>query len=128
MEMGMGNLDTLIKDLRQLLRQEYQRGQQDALHRVVEAMKRPGARDLKQPWALGGKLRARRGSARAFIERVLNDKGTATVPQIMASASSSDEKAVSMSAIRFELYRGKKDRRYRNTKGRWSLPIARAKT
>jgi hypothetical protein len=121
--MNGGNLDAVLEKLRELFQQEYQRGQQEALRRIVDVMKQPGARNLRLAGARGGKVRARRGSARAFIERVLNhSKGGATVPQILAAASSADEKSVSMSAIRFELYRGKKDRRYRNTKGKWSLP------
>ena len=124
--MNNGNIDSVLEKLRDLFQQEYQRGQQDALRRVVDVMKQPGARNLKPSGRRGGKMRARRGSARAFIERILtHSKGGATVPQIMAAASTPDEKSVSMSAIRFELYRGKKDRRYRNTKGKWSLPAGR---
>ena len=121
--MNSGNIDAVLEKLRELFGQEYQRGQQDALRRIVDVMKQPGARAARPVSSRGGKVRARRGSSRAFIERVLtHSKGGATVPQIMTAASTSDEKAVSMSAIRFELYRGKKDRRYRNTKGKWSLP------
>ena len=119
-------IDSILDRLRELFQQEYQRGQQDALRRVVDVMKEPGGRRPGRPGKpgrRGGRIRARRGSARAFIERVLTqEKGGATVPQIMSSASSADEKAVSISAIRFELYRGKKEKRYRNLKGRWSLP------
>jgi hypothetical protein len=126
-------IDSVLEKLRELFQQEYQRGQQDALRRVVDVMKEPGGRGAGRPGAAGrgrkagGRIRARRGSARAFIERVLTqEKGGATVPQIMSAASSPDEKAVSISAIRFELYRGKKEKRYRNVKGRWSLPGGRA--
>jgi hypothetical protein len=118
-----GTLDTVLEKLRELFDQEYQRGQQDALRRVVDVMKEPGAPRTPGARGRGGKTRARRGSARAFIERVLaQEKAGATVPMIMSSASTPDEKAVSISAIRFELYRGKKDRRYRNTSGKWTLP------
>ena len=124
-------IDSVLDRLRELFQQEYQRGQQDALRRVVDVMKEPGGRRAGRSGAAGrrgGRIRARRGSARQFIERVLTqEKGGATVPQIMSSASSPDEKAVSISAIRFELYRGKKEKRYRNTKGRWSLPGRAAK-
>jgi len=126
-------IDSVLEKLRELFQQEYQRGQQDALRRVVDVMKEPGGRGAGRPGGAGrgrkagGRIRARRGSARAFIERVLTqEKGGATVPQIMSAASSPDEKAVSISAIRFELYRGKKEKRYRNVKGRWSLPGGRA--
>ena len=124
-------IDSILDRLRELFQHEYQRGQQDALRRVVDVMKEPGGRRSGRPAGgagrKGGRIRARRGSARAFIERVLTqEKGGATVPQIMSSAASPDEKAVSISAIRFELYRGKKEKRYRNVKGRWSLPGGRA--
>jgi hypothetical protein len=127
-------IDSVLEKLRELFEQEYQRGQQDALRRVVDVMKEPGGRAAGRPAGAGrgrkagGRIRARRGSARAFIERVLTqEKGGATVPQIMSAAGSPDEKAVSISAIRFELYRGKKEKRYRNVKGRWSLPGRAAK-
>ena len=127
--MANGNLDSLLDKLREMFAQEYQRGQQDAMRRMVDAMRAPGGRGGRRPAgrsvAKGGRTRARRGAARAFIERVLKEKGSATVPQIMGSASNGDEKAVSISAIRFELYRGKKDRRYKNTSGKWSLPAGR---
>ena len=123
------DLDSLLDKLREIFAQEYQRGQHDALRRMVDAMRTPGGRGGRRATgrtvARGGRIRARRGAARAFIERVLKEKGGATVPQIMAAASSADEKAVSISAIRFELYRGKKDRRYKNTSGKWSLPAGR---
>jgi AcrR family transcriptional regulator len=130
-------IDSVLEKLRELFEQEYQRGQQDALRRVVDVMKEPDGRRPGRPGRpagackgrkAGGRIRARRGSARAFIERVLTqEKGGATVPQIMSAAGSPDEKAVSISAIRFELYRGKKEKRYRNVKGRWSLPGRAAK-
>ncbi|HEX5279256.1 MAG TPA: hypothetical protein VFW28_04175 [Micropepsaceae bacterium] len=127
--MTNGNLDSLLDKLREMFAQEYQRGQHDALRRVVDAMRTPGGRGGRRAGrrsaAKGGRIRARRGAARAFIERVLKEKGGATVPQIMTAATSADEKAVSISAIRFELYRGKKDRRYKNTSGKWSLPAGR---
>lgn len=124
--MTNGNLDSLLDKLREMFAQEYQRGEHDALRRMVDAMRAPGGRKAAgRSSQKGGRTRARRGAARAFIERVLKEKGNATVPQIMASASGADEKAVSISAIRFELYRGKKDRRYKNTSGKWSLPAGR---
>ena len=127
--MSNGTLDSVLEKLRELFEQEYQRGQQDALRRIVDVMKEPGARRSPGVRSRGGKIRARRGSARAFIERVLSqEKAGITVPAIMTSASTADEKAVSISAIRFELYRGKKDRRYRNTSGKWSLPSRAAKS
>jgi hypothetical protein len=126
------DFDTLLQKLRQLFEEEYERGHLEALRHVVDALKRPDGRGGRagagrRGRKAGGRVRARRGSARAFIERVLKQKRGATVPEIMSSASTPDERAVSISAIRFELYRGKKEKRYRNTKGRWSLPARAAK-
>ena len=39
----------------------------------------------------------------------------------MAAARSPSERKVSVAAVRFELYRGKKDRTYVNSKGQWRL-------
>ena|SRR5579871_390587 len=128
--MNSEKLDAALKRLRELFQQEYLRGQQDALRRVVNVMNEPSGRRSGggATRARGGRIRARRGSARAFIERVLTrERSGATVPQIMAAASSADEKAVSISAIRFELYRGKKEKRYRNVKGTWTLPSRESK-
>ena len=138
--MDKSNLDSVLERVRELFEQAYERGAQEALRRVADVIRGPGGastgsrggrrgRPAGRPASRkgGGRTRARRGAARAFIERVLKEKGNATVPQIMAAASNADEKAVSISAIRFELYRGKKDRRYKNTSGKWSLPGRAAK-
>lgn len=129
--MDSSGIDFVLDKVRELFQQEYQRGQQDALRRVVDVMNEPAGRRAGRPDSAGRRgrrVRARRGSARAFIARVLTGaKGGASVPQIMSAASSLDEKAVSISAIRFELYRGKKEKLYRNVKGKWSLPNGRAK-
>lgn len=114
-------LDATLDRLRELFHQEYNRGSQDALKRIVDSMRGGFSRASSTTPRRGRKQRAARGSAKAFIERVLKQKKTATVPTIMAAAQSPAERHVSMSAVRFELYRGKKDRRYRNSKGQWSL-------
>lgn len=130
--MANTDIDSLLQKLRQIFQDEYRRGQQDALRHIVDVIKEPGGRRGgrmagRRGRKAGGRIRARRGAARAFIERLLTQKKSgATVPEIMSAASSPDEKAVSISAIRFELYRGKKERRYRNTRGRWTLPGSRA--
>lgn len=118
----LGNeLDTTLDRLRELFHEEYNRGSRDVLARIVDSLKgRPNGVSPKAP-KQGSKQRAARGSAKAFIERVLKEKKTASVPTIMAASRSPAERRVSMAAVRFELYRGKKDRRYRNSKGQWSL-------
>ena len=128
--MAKTTLDSILRDLRQLVEDEYERGHLEALRHVVDAIRQPGGRrggrtGVRRGRKAGGRIRARRGAARAFIERVLRQKAGASVPEIMSAASNPDEKAVSISAVRFELYRGKKEKRYRNTKGRWSLPASR---
>lgn len=115
-------LDTTLDRLRELFHQEYNRGTQDALRRMVDSMKDGPKVAPRKAAKRGTKERATRGSAKAFIERVLKEKKGATVPQIMAAAQSMGERRVSISAVRFELYRGKKERRYSNSKGLWSLP------
>src|SRR5213082_879871 len=124
------DFDTLLQKLRQLFEEEYERVHLEALRHVVDALKRPDGRGGRagagrRGRKAGGRVRARRGAARAFIERVLRQKAGASVPEIMSAASNPDERAVSISTIRFELYRGKKEKRYRNTKVRWSLPGSR---
>lgn len=121
--MRENQLDSTLDRLRELFHQEYSRGSQDALKQIVDSMKGRSSRVSGNGQRRGGKQRAARGSAKAFIERVLKQKKTASVPTIMAAAQSPAERRVSLSAVRFELYRGKKDRRYRNSKGQWSLPV-----
>ena len=41
--MSNGALDSILEKLRELFQQEYQRGQQDALRRIVDVMKTRGA-------------------------------------------------------------------------------------
>jgi hypothetical protein len=55
-----------------------------------------------------------------LVERVLTS-GARTVRQITEAASSEAEKLLSSSAVRLELDRGKRDRRYVNRGGKWSL-------
>jgi hypothetical protein len=122
--MSGGSLEDLFGKLRQLFQAEYQRGSQGALDRIAQVLNgKLSGKNSQESAKRAGKPRAPRGSARAFIERVLTQQKTgASVPTIMAAAASPAEKSVSIAAIRLELYRGKKVRRYRNTKGKWSLP------
>ena len=115
-------LEDIFAKLQQLVQQEYERGGRDALERVVDELKRPKKASLKSS-KRSGKRRAPRGTARSLIKRVLSEqKAGAAVPTIMAAAETAAEKIVSVAAIRFELYRGKKERLYRNSKGKWTLP------
>jgi hypothetical protein len=47
--------------------------------------------------------------------------GGASVQEIGAAAETGIEKNISSSAVRLELHRGQKERRYRVKKGKWSL-------
>src|SRR5262249_25718421 len=116
-----------------LLQDEYDRGAEEALKRIVDvaqgADRRRGPRKTNKQ---GRRLRrpqkphAPRGSARALVERVLSENGSSSASQIVAAAKSAIEKSLSTSAIRLELTRGKKERRYRVSDGRWSVSKAKA--
>lgn len=123
--MKVGNLDSLLQNLRHLFQQEYDRGARDALRRVMNSISGGRRRTPAKAKSRSSKLRAPHGTARKLIQRVLSQQKTGVnVPKIVAAAKSPAEKRVSVAAIRFELYKGKKERRYRNTKGRWSLPAS----
>ncbi len=123
--MDSGRFEAVEAALRELFQREYNRGVQDVLQRIVATMKGSPRRASPRVLRPRVKRRATRGSARALIERVLKEQKAAAVPKIVAAAKSPAERRVSVAAIRFELYKGKKERRYRNNKGQWSLPVSR---
>jgi hypothetical protein len=67
--------------------------------------------------------RAKRGTSRELIKRALTE-GAKTVREISAKAKSDEEKRLSTSALYLELMRGKKEKRYANDNGAWSLATA----
>ena len=124
--MDNARLEPLLAKLRELFQEEYQRGAHDALKRIVDVAqgtsKKGAASSKGGPERRAQKQRAPRGAPRALIERVLGkEKAGASVSTILAAAATSIERLVSNSAIRLELNRGKKERRYRVNKGKWSL-------
>ena len=124
--MDNARLEPLLAKLRELFQDEYRRGAHDALKRIVDVAQgtsKKGASSSKAgPKRRAPKQRAPRGAPRALIERVLGkEKAGASVSTILAAAATSVERLVSNSAIRLELNRGKKERRYRVNKGRWSF-------
>jgi hypothetical protein len=124
--MDNARLEPLLAKLRELFQEEYQRGAHDALKRIVDVAqgtsKKGASSSEAGPKRRAQKQRAPRGAPRALIERVLGkEKAGASVRAILAAAATSIERLVSNSAIRLELNRGKKERRYRVNKGRWSL-------
>ena len=123
--MPRADIDSVFEQLRQLFQQSYDEGAKDVFRRITEAAAPSPSRAAPQrrgrARARGRKPRAPRGSAGAFIIRVLSGRAEASVPHIIAAAKTPVESSVSTAAIRFELYKGKKERRYRNSKGKWSL-------
>ena len=124
--MASNTLYDLLQSLQRLFKQEYERGTTDILNRIMGTINgaKP-ARSKPRSKAKSGrsKKRAPRGTARALIVRVLSaKKAGARVPEIMAAAKTPAERTATVSAIRIELYNGKKKRRYVNKNGTWSLP------
>ena len=116
----------LLQSLQRLFKQEYERGTTDAFNRIVGTIngaRQPGSKPPSKANSSRTKKRAPRGTARALIVRVLSSKKAgARVPEIMAAANTPAERTATISAIRLELYSGKKKRRYVNKNGTWSLP------
>ena len=117
-------LEGLLEKVRRLFQNAYDRGARDALKRIVDVAQ--GSAKKASPKAskkAQSKERAPNGSARALVERILRETGSAgaSASQIAAGAKSATEKLLSYSAIRLELFRGKKERRYRVANGKWSF-------
>ena len=122
--MDSARLEPLLVKLRELFADEYQRGAHDALKRIVDVAQGTSKKRTAPSGATrrAPKQRAPRGAPRALIERVLGkEKQGASVSTVAAAATSPVERLVSGSAIRLELNRGKKEKRYRVSKGKWSL-------
>jgi hypothetical protein len=128
------NLDDIVSQLRNLMQQEYQRGQADTTRRILEAAQTPVRREpavsfrpVPEPSdeAIfnGTVTRAGRGVPDSLIVRVLSKlhPSGATPTTIMRMADSDAEQKVSLSGIRFALDRGKKSGRYRTNNGEWFL-------
>ena len=117
------NFEAILDQLRAAFSAQYQRGSEDAMREILNLAQGGGSRSARgsAPKTAGGKKkRAPRGTAKSLVERVLAS-GARTVRQITEAASSEAERLLSGSAIRLELDRGKRDRRYVNRSGKWSL-------
>lgn len=116
--------EAIIERLREAFQTAYQRGSEAAMRQILSLAQIGGAstgtRGAKPKAAGGKKKRAPRGTAKTLVERVLAS-GPRTVREISESASSEGEKLLSGSAIRLELERGKRDKRYVNRGGKWGL-------
>jgi hypothetical protein len=112
----------LTNRLRALLASEYQRGQDDATRRIIEAAqgKVSPSSTREQPPRMAGsngaqrpsgrsKRRAPAGAPDALVTRVLRERGSngASSMEIEEAAHSELEKMVSQSGIRFALDRGR---------------------
>jgi len=117
------NFDSILDSVREALQAAYQRGNEDAMRSILNFAQgdAPAIARSAGAKAVGGKKkRAPRGTAKILVERVLAG-GPCTVREITEAASSDSEKILSSSAIRLELERGKRDKRYVNRGGKWSL-------
>jgi hypothetical protein len=128
------DLDRLFENIRELFAKQYTRGQEDAIARIMRAVSPTaaavGERATLSPTVTatvaknsGGRNRASKGAPRALIDRVLTEhKWTgASASDILDSANGPDEKAVSLSGLRFALAMGREKGTYKNHGGRWYL-------
>ena len=117
------NFEAILSQLREAFNAQYQRGSEDAMRQILTLAQGGGSKNVRgpAPKKVGGKKkRAPRGTAKTLVERVLA-AGARTVRQITEAASSEAERLLSGSAVRLELERGKRDKRYVNRSGKWSL-------
>jgi hypothetical protein len=115
--------EAIIERLREAFRTVYQLGTADAMRQILSLAQGGGGtgkRAAAPKAGRGKKKRAPRGTAKTLVERVLAS-GARTVREITEAASSESERLLSGSAIRLELERGKRDKRYVNRSGKWSL-------
>ena len=120
----VSEFEAIIERLREAFQTAYQRGSEAAMRQILNLAQvggvSTGAHRAAPKAVRGKKKRAPRGTAKTLVERVLAS-GPRTVREISESANSEGEKLLSGSAIRLELERGKRDRRYVNRGGKWSL-------
>jgi len=117
------DFEAILDRLREAFQAHYQRGTEDAMRHILNLAQGGGStrsRGAAPKATRGKKKRAPRGTAKSLVERVLAS-GARTVRQITEAASSEAEKLLSSSAVRLELDRGKRDRRYVNRGGKWGL-------
>src|SRR5437868_6703412 len=115
-------LERILDRIRELFEQEYLRGEQDTVERMIAAAQRGAVGSIDMS-SLRRKVRVPRGAPEAFARRAL-----AVVPpeglkieQILDKAETPEERAMSRDAVRISLYRGQKEGWVKTTKGRWTL-------
>jgi hypothetical protein len=117
------NFEVILNRLREAFNEQYQRGSDDAMRQILSVAQgggSTGSRAVASKPAGGKKKRAPRGTAKSLVERVLAS-GARTVREITEAANSEAERLLSGSAVRLELERGKRDKRYVNRGGKWGL-------
>jgi hypothetical protein len=125
-------LDQLLEQIRALFVDEYHRGEQDAIARIVKAAQgAPIAAVPASPKPNGaGHARSKsrkepvpKGTAKELIDRVLKDRSSrgASPTEIKAAAASDSERSISHSGLRFALTMGRDEQRYENRGGKWFL-------
>src|SRR5271163_2936495 len=105
--MATQELDQLLTRIRALFADEYQRGEQDAIARIMKAVQGTPIAPVGDPpkpngASHGSKARKEpvpKGTAKALIDRVLRDRGLrgASPTQIKAAAITNSEKSLSHS-------------------------------
>jgi hypothetical protein len=120
-------LDSLFDQLKVAFSEEYARGSSDAIERIV-GVAQIRMSDKTSPLARKvdeintKKKRAPRGASRLLVEKALKDQQR-TIKEIVAFAKTDVEKLVPYHTVRLELERGKKEKRYKNNNGKWSLLV-----
>ena len=115
--------EVILDGLREAFNEQYQRGANDAMRQILSVAQGGGStasRAVASKPTGGKKKRAPRGTAKSLVERVLAS-GARTVREITEAANSEAERLLSGSAVRLELERGKRDKRYVNRGGKWGL-------
>jgi hypothetical protein len=130
----------LIAKLRDFAAAEYQRGERDAIARIMRAAQSSGARPPEHRTISGAvaaseasdialargevkEERAPKGAPEALVRRVLTSVGSEGVAasDIPTFAKTDAERMVSNSAIRLMLSKGRESGLYQNMRGKWFL-------
>lgn len=118
----LDELERLLDRIRVLFEQEYLRGEQDTVERMIAAAAH-GAVGSIEVSSVRRRVQVPRGAPEAFARRVLAaapPEGL-RINQILDKAETPEERAMSRDAVRVSLYRGQKEGWVTTTKGRWTL-------
>lgn len=115
--MAISKLERAIALLREAFAEEYERGGSEAIARLVSAAGSPAPVQR----AAAKKKRAPKGAARTFVGDMLKAHPGLNFAGLLAWQKTPELKAISASAIRKELDRGRGTGEYVSEKGRYSL-------